>query len=180
LRRAYVNNGGDIALFLDKGESFAVGVAASDARLEKVTIQSEDSIRGIATSGWRGRSHSLGIADAVTVLADCAATADAAATLIANAVDIPGAPSIRRKPARELAPDSDLGDRLVTVEVGAFSRDEKTTALDQGAKVAQDMRRRGLIVAAQLCLQGETRTIERVELAGSSHGGTGAKRLVHA
>jgi uncharacterized protein len=27
LRRAYVNNGGDVALFLDKGESFAVGTA---------------------------------------------------------------------------------------------------------------------------------------------------------
>ena len=180
LRRAYVNNGGDIALFLDKGESFAVGVAASDARLEKVTIHSADPIRGIATSGWRGRSHSLGIADAVTVLAECAAEADAAATLIANAVDLPGVPAIRRKPARELSPECDLGDRLVTVEVGALSRNEKATALDRGAKVAQDMRRRGLIVAAHLCLQGETRTVDRIVPAVSSRGAPRAKRLVHA
>lgn len=180
LRRAYVNNGGDIALFLDKGESFAVGVAANDARLEKVTIHIADQIRGIATSGWRGRSHSLGIADAVTVLADCAAAADAAATLIANAVDLPGASAIRRVPARELAPDSDLGDRLVTVEVGALSRDEIATALDRGAKVAQDMRRRGLIVTAQLCLQGETRTVDRFEPAGSLRERPRTKRLVHA
>jgi hypothetical protein len=166
LRRAYVNNGGDIALFLEQGESFAIGLVGSDAGLEKVTIHSEDPIRGIATSGWRGRSHSLGIADAVTVLAACAAAADAAATLIANAVNLPGASSIRRKPARELAPDSDLGDRLVTVEVGALSREEKATALDRGAKVAQDMCRRDLIVAAKLCLQGEIRTAGRRAAAG--------------
>ena len=51
-------------------------------------------MRGIATSGWRGRSFSLGIADAVTVLAATAAEADAAATVIANAVDLPGHPAI--------------------------------------------------------------------------------------
>ncbi len=66
-------------------------------------------MRGIATSGWRGRSFSLGIADAVTVLADSAAMADAAATIIANAVDLPGHPAVERKPARDLAPDNDLG-----------------------------------------------------------------------
>ena len=75
-------------------------------------------VRGIATSGWRGRSFSLGIADAVTVLADRAAMADAAATIIANAVDLPGHPGVVRVPARDLAPDSDLGDRLVTQGVG--------------------------------------------------------------
>ncbi|HEX9791471.1 MAG TPA: UPF0280 family protein [Kiloniellales bacterium] len=180
LRRAYVNNGGDIALFLDKGESFTVGVAASEGGLGKVTVHNGDPIRGIATSGWRGRSHSLGVADAVTVLAECAAAADAAATLIANAVDLPGAPAIRRVPARALASESDLGDRLVTVEVGPLNRDEKAAALDRGAQVAQDMRRRGLIVAAHLCLQGETQTIEHVDPAGSSLRGPRAKRLVHA
>ena len=30
----------------------------------------DDPVRGIATSGWRGRSFSLGIADAVTVLGE--------------------------------------------------------------------------------------------------------------
>ena len=59
----------------------------------------------------------MGIADSVTVLARTGAVADAAATLIANAVDVDD-PAIRREPAAELAPDSDLGDRLVTVEVG--------------------------------------------------------------
>ena len=81
-------------------------------------------MRGVATSGWRGRSFSLGIADAVTVLARSGAEADAAATIIANAVDLPGHPAVAREPARSLSPDSDLGDRLVTTDVGALSQDE--------------------------------------------------------
>ena len=48
----------------------------------------------MATSGWRGRSFSLGIADAVTVLAADAPACDAAATIIANAVDLPGHPKL--------------------------------------------------------------------------------------
>ena len=100
-------------------------------------------MRGIATSGWRGRSFSLGIADAVTVLADRAAMADAAATIIANAVDLPGHPNIIRVPARDLAPDSDLGDRLVTQDVGELSRDEIAAALDSGAAVARTLLPRG-------------------------------------
>ena len=55
----------------------------------------------------------------MTVLARDAATADVAATLVANAVDI-DSPAIRRRPARELDPDSDLRDLPVTVSVGAL------------------------------------------------------------
>ena len=91
-------------------------------------------MRGVATSGWRGRSFSLGIADAVTVLARSGAEADAAATLIANAVDLPGHPAIKRMPARELAPDSDLGDRLVTHgRRHAVALPRSRAALDSGA-----------------------------------------------
>ena len=91
LRKAYVNDGGDIALWLGAGESFRAGVVenifapAIGASLE---IRAHHTARGIATSGWRGRSQSLGIADAVTVLACTASQADAAATLIANAVNV--------------------------------------------------------------------------------------------
>jgi len=59
-------------------------------------VRAETPVRGIATSGWRGRSFSLGIADSVTVLARTAAMADAAATIIANAVDVPDARYIAR------------------------------------------------------------------------------------
>jgi uncharacterized protein len=116
-------------------------------------------VRGIATSGWRGRSFSLGIADAVTVLADRAAMADAAATVIANAVDLPGHPGIVRVPARELAPDSDLGELLVTQGVGKLSASEIDAALDAGMAVAESLLSEGLIHSAALHLHGESRIV---------------------
>ena len=109
-----------------------------------------DRVRGVATSGWRGRSFSLGIADAVTVLARTRRVADAAATLIANAVDLPGHPAIRRAPARDLDPQSDLGERLVTVAVGPLTRDEIDAALRPALAEAELWRDRGLIEAAAL------------------------------
>ncbi len=118
LRRAYVNNGGDIAIHLSRGEEFNIGIAGvEDAHLKgQFTIHTEDNVRGIATSGWRGRSFSLGIADSVTVLARTAAEADAAATMIANAVNIDH-PGIERVPACEIQTESDLGSLLVTRDV---------------------------------------------------------------
>jgi len=119
-----------------------------------VEISEESPVRGIATSGWRGRSFSLGIADAVTVLAESAAAADAAATVIANAVDLKSHPAVHRVPAREIAPDSDLLDLLVTRHVGTLSVQEIMVALDSGLKVAQELRAGRLIHSAALCLQG--------------------------
>ncbi len=162
LSRAYVNNGGDIALHLEPGQSFDIGLVDRPDRpslFAKTCIRAEDGIGGIATSGWRGRSFSLGIADAVTVLAARAADADAAATLIANAVDIPDHPGILRIPARDLQPDSDLGSRLVTRAVPVLDAHERTSALDQGLAVAHHLAGRGLIRAAALHLQGETRIV---------------------
>jgi len=162
LLRAYVNDGGDIAFHLQPRETFIVGMVERPDRASlfgTTTIQSGDPIRGIATSGWRGRSFSLGIADAVTVLADTAAMADAAATLVANAVDLPGHPSVGRVPACELAPDSDLGERLVTQSVGELTPGEIGDALEAGGRIAEALCGSGLIRAAALNLQGETRVI---------------------
>jgi len=102
LAKAYVNDGGDIALHITPGEHLDIGVATHPQRpglSANARIEFESPVRGVATSGWRGRSQSLGIADAVTVLARTAAAADAAATLIANAVHVDH-PAIRRLPAR--------------------------------------------------------------------------------
>lgn len=164
LTRAYVNNGGDIALHLSEHQSFALGLArlshASGGEMfGTTTIDWSQPIRGIATSGWRGRSFSLGIADAVTVLADTAAIADAAATVIANAVDLPGHPRVSRTPACELAPDSDLGERLVTRSVGKLTAREICDALDAGVAIARSLCDSRLICAAALHLQGETRVV---------------------
>lgn len=159
LDRAYVNNGGDIALHLVRGEQFTVGlIDRPDSRglMRTMVIGADDPIRGIATSGCHGRSFSLGIADAVTVLARTASQADAAATIIANAVDLPGHPAVIRMPANELQPDSDLGARLVTRAVGALSESDIEQALEAGADCARHLLAAGLIEGAALRLRRET------------------------
>jgi len=159
LERAYVNNGGDIALHLDQGEHFTVGLIDRPDRhgvTRTVIVDADDPTRGVATSGRHGRSFSLGIADAATVLARTASQADAAATIIANAVDLPGHPAIVRCPAHDLQPDSDLGARLVTREVGELTGHEIRDALESGAACARKLLAAGLIDGAALRLQGET------------------------
>jgi ApbE superfamily uncharacterized protein (UPF0280 family) len=162
LDRAYVNNGGDIALHLGRGERFSVGLVDRPDQpglMQTTIIEADDPARGIATSGRHGRSFSLGIADAVTVLARTASLADAAATIIANAVDLPGHPAIVRCPAHDLQPDSDLGARLVTREVGDLSYYVIEEALEAGADKARALLGRGLIESAALRLHGETRIV---------------------
>ncbi len=161
LARAYVNNGGDIALHLTPGASLAIGVVRS---LEKaipegeVRIRHDMPVRGIATSGRHGRSFSLGVADAVTVLARDAPSADAAATIIANAVTIDD-PAIVRRPARDLDPDSDLGNIPVTIDVGPLAPSQIAAALDAGVARADELHHKGLIFAALLSLAGEWRSV---------------------
>jgi ApbE superfamily uncharacterized protein (UPF0280 family) len=158
LDQAYVNNGGDIALHLARGEHFSVGLMdrpGRDGVMRRMKVVADDPVRGIATSGRHGRSFSLGIADAVTVLAATASQADAAATIIANAVDLPGHPAIVRQPANELQPDSDLGARLVTRDVSELSPTEIAAALESGAECARHLFDRGLIEGAVLQLSGD-------------------------
>ena len=160
LTRAYVNNGGDIAIHLGEGARFTGAMAGLDGRdLGRIALTAGDGIGGIATSGAGGRSFSQGIADSVTVLARSAAGADAAATLIANAVDLPGHPGIRRQPARDLQPDSDLGARLVVTGVPALPPARIAQALDAGAARAAGLRDDGHIAAAALFLQGGQRLV---------------------
>jgi ApbE superfamily uncharacterized protein (UPF0280 family) len=167
LRHAYVNNGGDIALHLAPGETMRVGLVRSLARATPegvAVLRAADPVRGVATSGWPGRSFSLGIAEAVTVLAATASQADAAATVIANAVDAEH-PAIRRAPARSLDPDSDLGERLVTVAVGALPAAVIDAALARGVAEAERLRRAGLIVAALLAIGDAVRVVGADALA---------------
>lgn len=160
LTRAYVNNGGDIALHLAPGQTFTAAIAGLDGQIHgQITLHADDGIGGIATSGQGGRSLSLGIATSVTVLAACAAQADAAATLIANAVDLPHHPAITRRSAQEVFPDSDLGARLVVSHVGPLSPPDIALALSRGATCARALQATGAIAAAALVLQGQGVTI---------------------
>lgn len=167
LDRAYVNDGGDIAFHLAPGHKLTCGVVAdlaAPALDGTMALRADMPVRGIATSGRAakgrgGRSFSFGIADAVTVLAADGASADAAATVIGNAVDLPGHPAIRRGPASGIDPDSDLGDRLVTLDVGALSKDDIEAALAYGVARAEALRRSGLIHGAVLVLRRRFATV---------------------
>ena len=125
----------------------------------RVSLDYESPVRGIATSGWRGRSLSLGIADAVTVLAGSAATADATATLIANDVKV-NYPGIVKRPASEVKDESDLGMLPVTVDVPPLPVDQISEALKRGAQTAGNFIRAGKIEAAYLSLQKQTLVVE--------------------
>ena len=167
LERAFVNDGGDIAVLVSPGHTLDIGVAGEYSRGATpflngtIRLDAASGVGGIATSGARGRSFSLGVADSVTTLARDAATADVAATLIANAVNV-DSPAIRRRPARELDPDSDLRDVPVTVSVGPLTTAEIDTALSAGLRRAAEYHRRGLIIEAAFMLAGETRMLGKI------------------
>ena len=168
--RVSINNGGDIALRLLPGHSCVVGVCAEPIRgalgapLDgRVRIAAASPVRGIATSGWRGRSCSLGIADSATVLAASASAADAAATMVANAVDVEEA-RIVRVPASSLRDDSDLGDRLVTRAVPPLPAELVDAALARGAAEAR----------AQIAAGASSRRRFRCRAAGASSATSGS------
>jgi ApbE superfamily uncharacterized protein (UPF0280 family) len=183
LRKAFVNNGGDIAFHLEPGESLRCGLVTDLIRTHDTIVQTaapsldgtflltaDHPARGLATSGRAckgqgGRSFSFGIADSVSVLARTAAQADAAATIIGNAVDLPAHPAIDRRPASTIDPASDLGDRLITFDVGPLNDVAVETALDAGVMTADILRRDGLIEGAVLALRGRLRIRHPTALA---------------
>jgi ApbE superfamily uncharacterized protein (UPF0280 family) len=188
--RAFVNNGGDIALYLSAAQQYRIGVFTDLAQFDvnrpgsrlqldaNLTLDAASPVRGIATSGWRGRSFSLGIADSVTVLARSAAAADAAATMIANAVDLQH-DGIVRRPASTLKDDSDLGDLLVTVDVPPLPQPLIDIALARGAGEAVRLHEQGLIEGAALFLQRSVRVVgmvDRLAAVPAASGGLRARR----
>ncbi len=192
VQRAWVNNGGDIAMHLAPSQSLRVGLYADLARLDAAQLQvglqldghldvsADMPVRGIATSGWRGRSFSLGIADSVTVLAGTAAQADAAATIIANAVNVTDA-RVQRQPASALKDNSDLGERLVTTGVPPLEPALVLRALNAGLRKAQALHAAGLIFSAALVCQHQIlNTHENLRTAADSTDNNGRHGLVLA
>lgn len=174
LTSAYINNGGDIALHLAPGATLHIGLVRSlrhAAPEGMVRVAAADPIRGIATSGWPGRSFSLGIADAVTILAASAAGADAAATLIGNATNAQH-PAIQRAPAHSLEPDSDLGAQLVTTAVGPLPEGTVAEALEAGAALAETLLNQGHIHAALIAIGPASRVVGQARLSASVYGNT--------
>lgn len=167
LARCCINNGGDIALHLASEQTFRAGICFDPKHChisDTAKIHANDRIGGIATSGWRGRSHSLGIADSVTVFAASAAMADVAATLIANAVDLPHSSKITRTPANQLAPDSDLGNLPVTTNVAQLTDVECKAALEAAWTLANQFVEQGKVRAVHATLQGHRLTVSANDL----------------
>jgi ApbE superfamily uncharacterized protein (UPF0280 family) len=171
IHKAWVNNGGDIALHLTGNQQIPIGICVDSYRANEtiqklgsftldgqLTLNAQDPVRGIATSGWQGRSFSMGIADSVTVLAHNAASADAAATIIANAVNVDDE-RIQRRPACDMKDDSDLGDHLVTVHVPKLEHQIIEQALENGFAKAQTLKNQGIIWGAILNCQDQVRSV---------------------
>lgn len=187
IERAWLNNGGDIALHLAPGRSVRVGLFADLARFDlrdagplaidgRFEISADLPVRGIATSGWRGRSFSLGIADSVTVLAATAAQADAAATVIANAVQADDA-AIQRRPASACKDDSDLGHLPVTVEVPPLAPATVREALEAGAQRARVLQQAGQAWSVVLACQGQWCHVEPVSLLAEAAAGSASDAM---
>lgn len=131
--KVIVNNGGDIAIRLQEGQTARVGIAVSrnETVMPTVLITKESGIEGIATSGLGGRSFTKGIASAAVVAAKSAALADACATSIGNAV-FTEHPHIRLALAEELDPNTDIRGHYVVKEVGLLPPDIIQKALNNG------------------------------------------------
>jgi hypothetical protein len=88
-----------------------------------------------------------------------------------------------RYPANELQPDSDLGTRLVTRDVGRLSDHEIADALEAGASRARQLLMEGLIEGAVLRLFDKALVVGTmgIETRTSQAGHEGAiHRLMHA
>jgi hypothetical protein len=154
LTRVIVDNGGDIAIRLARGERATVGVRPQiTSRLisHVIYLDSSRSAWGVTTSGMGGRSFTRGIASAVTVLADNASLADAAATAVANSCFVEDK-SILQLPAQNIDPNSDLADIHVTSEVKLLSTESIRKAVGNARRKADNLFQKDLIIGAFIAL----------------------------
>jgi ApbE superfamily uncharacterized protein (UPF0280 family) len=148
--KVIVDNGGDIAVRLAKGETVNVGVRPS-IRFSTVShvlrLDSRMQSWGVTTSGFGGRSFTRGIASAVTALAASASFADSASTAIANACFVENE-NIQQIPAELIDPSTDLSGVPVTVKVGHLPRAELLAAFEKALQRAEVLVARGVIFGA--------------------------------
>ena len=150
-----VNNGGDISVLNPRNTPVRIGIGDINRGTVPHTLTIDSlSHFGLATSGFGGRSFTLGIADMVTVVARTAALADAAATHIGNHIRIDSL-NVTRRPAREIDPLTDIPDELVTVKIGRLSGGEITEALAAGKRAAGRLKSQGIILDAVIVLRGK-------------------------
>lgn len=150
-----INNGGDISLFSKDTRIIRVGVGDINKNKATPYVLKIESLKdfGIATSGFGGRSFTLGLADIVTVIGKTGAISDAAATFICNRTDVEDIKVLRRK-ASEIDPMTDIPDELVTIHIGKLSRSVIKAALDNGLCAAYNLKNLNVIYDAVLILKG--------------------------
>jgi len=166
--KVVVNNGGDIAIRLRGEQRAKVGIRLSvlDRRVSYILeVDAKSQIGGTATSGLGGRSFTKGIASAAVAAASDASLADAASTVLGNAINVDD-PSIERKLAEEIYPETDLVGHWITTKVGEISKEKVEEALRRGLAKAEELQK-GLIMGALLVAKGEVRTSGIMCLSGS-------------
>ncbi|MFH1117183.1 MAG: hypothetical protein V1792_24965 [Pseudomonadota bacterium] len=164
MTRVLVNNGGDLALRLERDERVFVGIrpdVQGTALSHRVLITPETGIRGVATSGFGGRSFTRGTASAAVVLSADAAWADAAATAVGNATYVETR-AVQRMRADLQYPDTDLKGVEVTVSVGELSEAVIKTALGQGIEKAEELVERDVIWGACIFVKGRMMSTGRL------------------
>ena len=135
VNKIYINNGGDISLYITKNEKFNFSIGGETGFI--VEYSDMDGLGGIATSGWKGRSFSMGIADSVTVIAEKASVADAAATIICNHIDLEDSKKVKKVIANDLYENTDLNNKLITVSVEDLTESEIKEAILKGKAISE-------------------------------------------
>ena len=154
--KVIVNNGGDIAIRLKERETAEIGIAprvGARTLTHYLSLKPQNEVGGVATSGFGGRSFTLGIADAVVVAAKSSALADACATLVANYTNVE-VPSIERCLAREIDPNTDIPDLMVTVKVGPLQERAVQEAIARGLARAKELIKAKLIYGSIIFVAG--------------------------
>ena len=151
VNKIYINNGGDISLYISKNEKFNFSISGKTV----CVIEYSDiaGFGGIATSGWKGRSFSMGIADSVTVIAEKASVADAAATIIGNYIDLKNSNKVKKTAANNLYEETDLNDKLITVSVENLTENEIRQAMSKGRNISEHYISKNLIKSVIINLQ---------------------------
>lgn len=154
--KVIVNNGGDIALGIRGRNSISIGVA-TDLRKNKIdfikSINEKSLIRGVATSGFGGRSFTLGVASSVVVFAPAASQADACATVLANETSIDDH-RVHKVRAGDVDPSTDIPNLMVTRFIEPLPGHLKEKAIGQAKILAQKYIQKRVIDGAVICVQG--------------------------
>jgi hypothetical protein len=152
-----VNNGGDISIFNENGRRLKIDIGDIFSCRRSPHALSIEHLGdyGIATSGFGGRSFTLGLADTVTVIAASGALADAAATFICNCTDTES-DQVMRQRASEIDPLTDIPDELVTIRVNQLNEHDIFNSVENGLIIANNMIKQSNIYDAIIRLQGHT------------------------